>query len=690
MRLFGLDITRAKSLPLPQPRSAYMGGVSDSFLLGQSFNELVKQGLYQNAVVQGCITAYTMTLSEPSIEVYVNDIEDYNHPLYKLLEKPNKAMSRAQLLSFIASYVAVGGNCYVVKVRNQQGGTIALYPYHDGQMKPVPSQFEWIDHYEYKVDNITKVIPADDVIHFRSHIIDPLRPHLGMSPILAAARGVDIYSEMEKIVYSTLKNDGMPRGLLSFPPEAALSPQQLDLIREQFSDNYGGSKRGRTAVLSGGAEYERLSFNLEELQADNIISRAEVAICQAFRVHPLVAMTYAGLMNSTYSNMEEAFKQFTTLTRVPIWNAWQETFQAAFAAEYPTAELEFDTDDVQALKPDMKDVEASIISQFTANIITQNEARGELGYEPIIGQDLFLYQLQPAMPGTAPSEPAAPTTLDIDDDEELPFFEGEVTHDYLGKELSEESMHLEWKRQDTNLELYARRIAKDFAKVTRELEKAVLSEVKMMGAVETKADPFNFSYWVKKFIDGTKRSTESLIRAVVGDSLEQTGATVEEFGADNFETVVRSSAALSASQITESVGTIRDELQTFIITNANMTASELSDALRGQFDVLSSSRAELIGRTTVTTVSGRSQRSVWTKRNTQIQDPKLKIVPVWTTRNDPKVRSAHRGLNRTAPSAEGTWNLNGALVKYPGDPAAAAKDVCNCRCVLIPTRAGRI
>lgn len=694
MRLFGLDITRAKSLPLPQPRSAYMGGASDSFLLGQSFTELVKQGLYQNAVVQGCITAYTMTLSEPDIEVYVNDIEDYNHPLYKLLDRPNKAMSRAQLLSFIAAYVAVGGNCYVVKVRNQQGGTIALYPYHDGQIKPVPSQFEWIDHYEYKVDNITKVIPADDVIHFRSHIIDPLRPHMGMSPILAAARGVDIYAEMEKIIYSTLKNDGMPRGLLSFPPEATMNTQQLDLIREQFGDNYGGAKRGRTAVLSGGAQYERISFNLEELQADNIISRAEVAICQAFRVHPLVAMTYAGLMNSTYSNMEEAFKQFTTLTRVPIWRAWEETLQAAFASEYPTAEIEFDTDDVQALKPDMKDVEASVISQFTSNIITQNEARQALGFEPIAGQDLFTYQLQPDVSGGV--VPAV-NSIDIEDDaDDLPFFEGEVTHDYLGKEMSEDSMHIEWKRQDANLELYAKRIAKDFATVTRKLEAAVISEIKMMGAVETKTDPFNYGFWVRQYISGTKKSVDSLIRAVINDSLEQTGATVEEFGSANFEAVVRTSAALSAANITESVGTIRDELQTIITENANATAAELTDILRKKFDTLSDSRARLIGRTTTTSVSGKTQRSTWTKRNTQITDPKMKIVPVWTTMNDKDVRASHRALNRTTPGSDGAWQVSGVRVEYPADAAATGSDVsvrrfiCNCRCVLIPTRAGRV
>ena len=692
MKILGYEITRQKQLPLPQPRSAYSVGGNAQFELNASFGRLVQEGLYSNAVVQGCITAYTMTLNEPDIEVYTElGEEDYEHPLAKLLERPNKAMSGNELLSFIAAYVGIGGNAYVVKVRNQQGGTIGLYPYHDGQIKPVPSQFEWIDHYEYKVDNITKMIPAEDVIHFRSHIIDTLKPHLGMSPILAAARGVDIYAEMEKIIYSTLKNDGMPRGLLSFPPEAAMNAQQIDLIREQFGDNYGGAKRGRTAVLSGGAQYERISFNLEELQADNIISRAEVAICQAFRVHPLVAMTYAGLMNSTYSNMEEAFKQFTTLTRVPIWKAWEQTFQQAFETEYPGVEVEFDLDDVQALQPARDEVEASVISQFTSNIITQNEAREALGYDLIIGANRFAFELNPMT--ATPTTIVPPPDIEVPPEQEedaFPFFDGEVTHDYLGKELSAETEAIEWKRQDTTLEMYAARVAKDFAKVAAELERDVLSEVKMMGAVEMKADPFNFSAWVKKFVKGTAASLNALTRAVIGDSLEKAGTTIEEFGSSNFEAVVRTSASLSANMISESVGTIRDELQTVITENANTTAAELTDIIKSKFDVIKDSRARLIGRTTATATSGSTQRQTWTKRNTQIQDPKLKIVPVWLTQNDGNVRDAHAAVNRTPANQEGYWSLSGTPVKYPGDPAAGARNACNCRCVLIPTRASRV
>ena len=185
-------------------------------------------------------------------------------------------------------------------------------------------------------------------------------------------------------------------------------------------------------------------------------------------------------------------------------------------------------------------------------------------------------------------------------------------------------------------------------------------------------------------------SFNALVTNVVGDSLEQAGTTIEEFGNNNFEALLKESTRLSTAQITESVGTIRDELRETIGNNSNLTADELSDVIKSKFEIIKTSRADLIGRTTTTSTAGNTQRSTWAKRNQQIQDPNKKIVPVWTSRNDGKVRSSHSAINRTPPNEQGYWNLNGARVKHPGDPNAKAKDSCNCRCVLVPTRAGRI
>ena len=68
----------------------------------------------------------------------------------------------------------------------------------------------------------------------------------------------------------------------------------------------------------------------------------------------------------------------------------------------------------------------------------------------------------------------------------------------------------------------------------------------------------------------------------------------------------------------------------------------------------------------------------------------MKIVPIWLTQNDTLVRDSHAEVNRQPPNQNGVWALEGGDVKYPADSAAGPEEACNCRCVLVPTRVGRI
>ncbi len=680
MRLpFGYELGKTKALPLPQSRFQSTFGVDATFNTNQTFQQIVKEGFYQNAAIQGCIAAYTMTLNEPPCTVLVNGERNDNHPLFRLLQKPNPSMSGARLWSFVASYIAIGGNCYVVKVRNAAGAVVQLYPYHDGQIKPVPSQYEWVDHYEHNVDGRRTFIPASDVAHFMSHIIDPLNPHKGMSPILAAARSADIYSEMERMVFSMLKNDAIPRGVLSYPQGAAINDATTENIRNMFAERVGGANRGRLAVLSDGATYSRVSFDLKELQADNIISKAEVSICQAFRVHPLVAMTYAGLQSSTYSNMEEAFKQFTILTRVPIWNAWEETLELAFGSEFAGIDIEFDLSNVQALQSPPKDILYQSIAAYEKGILTQNEARVVLGQSAIDTGDRFSFEVNPM--GAAPiqglkeyEELEQKKKSDAIDDPSLAW-------------LTKEDHELQLKKYQGVVKKHEAKIAAAFADVAAELEGTITSRYKL-GAILIKA-AFDVDAWKQKFIDGTNAAREALIREVLHLSLTDVGVPLSEFAGD-FDGVLKLAAKESSDMIAESVGTIRDELRLLISSNANTSGKELGDLIKTKFEVIKTSRAEMIGRTTATSTTGATQKTTFDKLNEKQPNPKQKIVRVWITRTDGDVRPEHAALNRQPESKNGTWNLAGTQVRYAGDPAAGASQVCNCRCVATPTRAGNL
>ncbi|MFD3514896.1 phage portal protein [Streptomyces sp. NPDC058657] len=58
------------------------------------------------------------------------------------------------------------------------------------------------------------------------------------------------------------------------------------------------------------------------------------------------------------------------------------------------------------------------------------------------------------------------------------------------------------------------------------------------------------------------------------------------------------------------------------------------------------------------------------------------VLRVWTTRGDTRVRAAHQALNGTTLPAGTPYTVDGARLRYPGDPFAPTALTINCRCRL--------
>lgn len=61
------------------------------------------------------------------------------------------------------------------------------------------------------------------------------------------------------------------------------------------------------------------------------------------------------------------------------------------------------------------------------------------------------------------------------------------------------------------------------------------------------------------------------------------------------------------------------------------------------------------------------------------------LVKQWLTRNDTKVREAHREVNGQLRLLGDPFDVGGFEMQYPGDPSAPADLTVNCRCVMVAT-----
>lgn len=353
---------------------------------------LVQDGYKRNATVFACVTALAFDVPEPPLRVYDDDGQELGaHPLTRLLQRPNMLMAQRELLSILTAYAAIGGNSYAHIVKDRRGQPVELWPYHVGQIMPIPASGpdapSWIDHYAF-IDgdgNVTGPIDTTDIIHLKWPSVDPSQPWLALPPLAAVAAEVDATNEAMRYVRALLKNDAMPRTVLTTPPGAFPDPESIERMKEQFRERYGADYRGDVAILEEGVRIERMSLDMQQLAFDALMRVPESHIGAAFRV----PLSVAGIGDDpTYANSEEAYRRYVQSTLSPLWAMWGDEFRLALGDPFGVT-IRHDLSTIAVLQDDQNALATRAVQLFMGGLATRNEGRRYAGLPEVDGGDVY-------------------------------------------------------------------------------------------------------------------------------------------------------------------------------------------------------------------------------------------------------------------------------------------------------------
>lgn len=173
---------------------------------------------------------------------------------------------------------------------------------------------------------------------------------------------------------------------------------------------------------------------------------------------------------------------------------------------------------------------------------------------------------------------------------------------------------------------------------------------------------------------------------VAADDLEETVPPVSELNEEldrYFEEVqlqldevgVRlSSQAVTSLAEGVAAGETQDELKQRMLTLFSDTGSQLGPT-----------RAERIAQTEAT--SAFNAGTLAAART--FTGPERPLVKQWLTRNDERVRQAHRDTNGQLQLLDDPFDVGGTPMQFPGDPTAPADLTINCRCIMRTATAER-
>ena len=352
-----------------------------------------------NSAVYACLTAICTSYPEAPAKVYQETEpgtreELPDNPLKTLLDHPNRYVSREDLWHYTQWCKHIGGNAYWRKIRSAGSGSnvVELWPISPMRIQPVTTKEDaengvFISYYAYVYDpsKDPELIPPEDIVHFRLGVDD--KDHrIGCSPLARLVREVAGDDAAHVWQASMLENGGTVGMLIQVPIDSTITQQEAEDLKARFEERFGGTNRGRTGVLMGGAKAEPYGFSPEQMDMKALHRIPEERISAVLRVPAIIAGLGAGLDRSTYANFREAREMFSEITLMPLWTFDAATLNMQLKPEFtsdPHIFVEFDVTNLRAFQEDEDAKWRRLDQAVRTGWVRPNEARAEVGGLPL-------------------------------------------------------------------------------------------------------------------------------------------------------------------------------------------------------------------------------------------------------------------------------------------------------------------
>ncbi|WP_170344482.1 phage portal protein [Ruegeria atlantica] len=199
----------------------------------------------------------------------------------------------------------------------------------------------------------------------------------GIAPITLGREAIALAISLENHIATSLKNGARPSGYVT-SSKSMDATGMLKFIKE-WVVQFSGDRNGAPAILEQGMEYYPISMTLADAQfAENRLEQIN-EIARVFRVPPTMLFE---LSRGTWSNTEEMFRQFHTVTLKPWLKDWTDAYAQCLLTPEEQDDFYFEavTDDLLTTDTAAR---ATAYGQYRSmGVMTANEVRAKENLPP--------------------------------------------------------------------------------------------------------------------------------------------------------------------------------------------------------------------------------------------------------------------------------------------------------------------
>ena len=302
-----------------------------------------------------------------------------NHPLKLVFsdKNSNNILSKFTMMKLLVQSVILRGNGFALILRAEDGTVTGLRFLEPQEV--IINYNKITGELYYTVPKLTKSkhIEPINMIHLIKNSYDGVN---GLSVLSYAYRTIKNANATEESAKSFFDNGCNLSGILKV--QGQLQQKQKDDIRTSWAQAYSNGGRG-LAVLQGNMDYQPIQINAKDAQMleSRVFNVQDIA--RFFGLNPVLL---GDLSHASYNTIEAVQQEFLVHTLQPYVTMIENEFNRKLLKP-SERKLQIILETNEILRTD-KSAQAQYYSTMLSNgIMSINEIRKELGYNPVDGAD---------------------------------------------------------------------------------------------------------------------------------------------------------------------------------------------------------------------------------------------------------------------------------------------------------------
>lgn len=394
--------------PNPSGSIATLEEFTNLLQLTGDYAILAKTGYIENVIANTCIKRTCEAMNSIPLTFKINGEVIEGIPKDKLLKSiihaindPSDCYDSELFLESIQSQLFIKGEAYIYLPEDALGNIAGMQYLRPDKVNKITSDRDTVHEYQYnngseqitfnreftkysgsreagRVENPDTLNGRFNMVIFRTY--NPSSEVEGLSRLGSCALSIEGHNNALTWNNSVMKNAGKSSGMLSFGhnESGSLDAEAIKSIADKLKYQTTGKNRGSILVANAPAKFEKFNMTSQEMDfIEGIIQRA-IEICNALDYPPYLL----GLNGATFNNQDAAKLALYENSAIPKTKRIYKNIAKFISRKYDiNFEIAVDLADVEAMAPRYEMRNDATLKQYTANVITLDEAREKIGYE---------------------------------------------------------------------------------------------------------------------------------------------------------------------------------------------------------------------------------------------------------------------------------------------------------------------